>query len=335
MRNILFFLTLLFILFPNKLGAVSINRVLQFGNIGEDVRQLQKFLNSSADTKVADAGPGSPSNETNYFGISTKNAVMKFQSKYASEILIPAGLSAPTGVFGALSLNKLNSLESNKIELKTDSLQPISLSSSPETESFFSRFFVLPLKVFALSKYSAKPGENVRIFGQGFLAKDNIIHIGPNYSVTGVSGDKGIELIFNIPESVPSGKYNIWVSNKNGSTFNASYGDYFTISNQEILLPIIDSIIPAKIKYIDLAKIEIIVSAKNVSDSSQITTSLGKPSVVRRENGNFYFYLDKASDFNFLSRSVGYLKGVEVPVYIYVLSGFDRNQMPGVLYVQF
>lgn len=335
MRSILILITALFFLFPNNLGAVSINRVLQFGNTGEDVRELQVFLNSNIDTKVAEQGPGSPGNETNYFGISTRNAVMKFQSKYANEILSPAGLSSPTGVFGSLSRNKLNNLTVNKIETKTDSLPQISLSSTQEADSFFSKFFVLPLKVFALSKYNAKPGETVRIFGQGFLAKDNVIHIGPNYSVNNVSGDKGVELIFTIPQSVPGGKYNVWVSNKNGSTLNSSFGDYFTVSDYEILLPIIDSITPANIKYTDLSKIEIRITAKNVSDSSQITTSLGKPNSVRYENGNFYFYLDKVSDFNLLSRSAGYLKGVEVPIYTYVLNGLDRNEIPGVFYVQF
>ena len=335
MRNALILSTLLFVLFPNSLGAVSINRVLQFGNTGEDVRQLQIFLNSSNDTKVADSGPGSPGNETSYFGISTKNAVMKFQSKYASEILIPAGLSAPTGVFGALSRSKLNNLMLNGSVTTTDSLPQISISATQETDSFFSKFFVLPLKIFALSKYSAKPGETVRIFGQGFLPKDNIIHIGPNYSANNVSGNEGVELVFTIPQSVPSGKYNVWVSNKNGTTFDTSFGDYFTVSDHEILLPIIDLISPAKIKYTDLMKTEIVVSARNVNSSSQITTSLGKPNSVRYENSNFYFYLDKVSDFNYLSRSAGYLKGVEVPVYIYALNGFDRNEIPGVIFIQF
>lgn len=335
MRNILIFLVILFVLFPSNLGAISINRILQFGNTGEDVRQLQIFLNSSPDTKLADSGPGSPGNETNYFGISTKNAVMKFQSKYASEILIPAGLSSPTGVFGELSRSKINNLMLNEKGAAIDSFPQISLFATQETDGFFSKFFVLPLKVFALSKYSAKPGETVHIFGQGFLPKDNIIHIGPSYSVNNVSGDKGIELVFTIPQSVPNGEYNVWVSNKNGTTFNTSFGDFFTVSDYEILLPIIDSITPAKIKYIDLVKTEIVVSARNISDSSQITTSLGKPSSLRYENGNFYFHLDKVSDFNYLSRSVGYLKGVEVPVYIYLLNGFNRNEIPGVIYIQF
>lgn len=326
---------MLLIIFPNNLGAFSINRVLQLGNTGEDVRELQIFLNSSIDTKVAELGPGSPGNETNYFGISTRNAVMKFQSKYASEILIPAGLSSPTGVFGSLSRNKLNNLTLNKEEVTTDSLPQISVSSNQEVDSFFSKFFVLPLKVFALSKYNAKPGENVRIFGQGFLAKDNTIHIGPNYSINNVSGDKGVGLTFTIPQSVPNGKYNVWVSNKNGSTLNVSHGDYFTVSDQEILLPIIDSIKPDKIKYTDLPKTEIHVSAKNINGSSQITTSLGKPNSVRYENGNFYFYLDKTSDFNLLSRSVSYLKGIDVPIYVYVLNGPNKNEIPSVIYVQF
>ena len=85
-------------------------RNLTAGATGDDVMKLQKFLNSSADTMVAASGAGSAGNETSTFGPATKAAVVKFQNKYASEVLTPVGLSAGTGYFGASSRVKANAL---------------------------------------------------------------------------------------------------------------------------------------------------------------------------------------------------------------------------------
>ncbi len=53
-------------------------RDLKFGLIHEDVRQLQKYLNATGYV-IALTGPGSPGQETNYFGVLTRKAVIKLQ----------------------------------------------------------------------------------------------------------------------------------------------------------------------------------------------------------------------------------------------------------------
>ena len=80
------------------------------GDSGGEVMAIQKFLNSMADTQLATSGAGSPGNETSYFGSITKAGVVKFQNKYAADVLAPVGLSAGTGYWGPSSRAKANAL---------------------------------------------------------------------------------------------------------------------------------------------------------------------------------------------------------------------------------
>jgi hypothetical protein len=84
-------------------------RSLRKGMQDEDVRELQKFLNCHGFTLGA-SGPGAPGSETNYFAQRTFDAVVRFQEKYADEVLKPGNLSKGTGFFATYSQKKAHAL---------------------------------------------------------------------------------------------------------------------------------------------------------------------------------------------------------------------------------
>jgi hypothetical protein len=84
---------------------------LSMGDRGQQVMQLQKFLNGEGGlVQVAQTGPGSPGSETSYYGNLTAQAVTAFQEKYAAEVLAPVGLSSGTGYWGPSSRSKANAI---------------------------------------------------------------------------------------------------------------------------------------------------------------------------------------------------------------------------------
>lgn len=90
--------------------SYTFTRSLGQGATGADVMNLQKFLNSDPATIVAVSGAGSAGMETSFYGPATAAAVSKFQTKYSADILVPSGLTSPTGYFGPSSMAKANKL---------------------------------------------------------------------------------------------------------------------------------------------------------------------------------------------------------------------------------
>ncbi|KKT14697.1 MAG: hypothetical protein UV94_C0008G0013 [Parcubacteria group bacterium GW2011_GWC1_43_30] len=93
-----------------KLSSSFVSPPLKLGMRLEMIKYLQTILNTDPDTSLAKDGPGSPGNETDYFGPLTKKAVIKFQEKYAEEVLLPWQLTKGTGFVGTTTRAKLNQI---------------------------------------------------------------------------------------------------------------------------------------------------------------------------------------------------------------------------------
>lgn len=94
-------------------AQIQFTKPLKLGSRDAEVHLLQVFLNTHG-FAVAANGPGSSGNETDLYGILTKQAVARFQAAYTAEILTPVGLTAPSGFFGPSSMKKANALIGSK-----------------------------------------------------------------------------------------------------------------------------------------------------------------------------------------------------------------------------
>jgi peptidoglycan hydrolase-like protein with peptidoglycan-binding domain len=134
-----FFMEKYFVFAENSDKNFFFKKNLKIGDNDEDVRFLQKILNKNPNTQVALFGPGSTGNETSFFGQLTKNAVIKFQEMYASDVLQPFGLKSGTGFVGTATRLKLNSLSADETEnhvvVNSSSLSQSSSKSSQSSRN--------------------------------------------------------------------------------------------------------------------------------------------------------------------------------------------------------
>jgi hypothetical protein len=116
-------------------ASVTFSRPLKLGMSGDDVKNLQIRLNSDPDTAIAMTGPGSPGNESSYYGKLTQLAVIRYQEKNRDLILRPNGLASGTGFVGAATLAVLNRNDvSWQTTLNTFKSQPVVTAVSTTTK---------------------------------------------------------------------------------------------------------------------------------------------------------------------------------------------------------
>lgn len=85
--------------------SLTVNR--EMGDKGEDVRQLQKYLNSHGFV-ITKTGAGSPGKETTLFGTLTKAALIRYQEAHAEELLASHGAVKGSGYLDYLTRSAIN-----------------------------------------------------------------------------------------------------------------------------------------------------------------------------------------------------------------------------------
>lgn len=268
----------------------TFNRNLKMGDFGEDVREMQKILNSDPRTQIAVFGPGSPKNETTYFGTLTRNAVTVFQELYTPEILSPLGLIYGTGFVGRTTRAKLNSLIDGKdsgvktpLQSALQATQNIpksqtfaqetkdeqsglisevsdSISKTQNKNTYSDTLSFLNLSIsgdesgelalFYPSRYEGSPNDTITLSGSGFTSKGNRVNFG-NQRIDGLSAVGSSVISFSVPNVSP-GRYMVSVSNNNGTSNTRP----FHVVMQGTVAPSVKKITPSVLRRGDTVIIE-------------------------------------------------------------------------------
>jgi peptidoglycan hydrolase-like protein with peptidoglycan-binding domain len=334
---LIFLIALFLILAPEVSANTGIFRTLRIGDTGEDVKLLQSILNSFEDTQVSVTGPGSLGQETTYFGVLTKEAVMRFQKKYSPEVLFPAGVALPTGIVGEFTRKKLNSSQLASIQISPKSnneavslLEVSTTVSAPPSAVEIFYLFSKP-KLGYLSTYQALPGSQIVVHGIAFQKTGNSVCFN-DVCVEGLESNDGTSLAVTLPKSLKTGSYNVYVKTKNGSTYDASYGNYFTVTSTPGILPKITRIFPEVISIHSTDPITIYGEFE--ATNNQIITSFGSVKDKNSTNGQITFLLNEIKiPADIKSSPTG--KEVRFPLHLYVKTAAGISPEPSMVYISY
>ena len=246
--------------------AYSFTNTMKVGSRGQDVYELQKIFNSDPKTAISTSNNrGSYGNETDYFGLLTKEAVIRFQNLYKEQILYPNGLTQGTGFVGKSTITFLNEKLSNKTTA-INSAQPettLSTTSLPTIKNNTQKFFV--------SKQTIQPKDILYVGSETDLT--NIDFYLDSYKVD--KGCKHSKYTCSFYASVNPGEYTL-------KTNDSSLGEYkIKVLNKGEKRPEVN------IKSLSLLK-ENLVKGKNFTDTVKIYTMYG---VFTSETQNDSFIL--------------------------------------------
>lgn len=325
-RNVtilLSFISILFLSAPMIGNAQTVTvhesfaRNLRQGDFGTDVYTLQKFLNTDQQTKVADSGAGSTSFETTYFGPATKRAVIKFQEKYAAEVLAPSGLFSGTGFVGPATRKKLNAL--NITQTQTTNIattSPATLNDIPNVgvggaATLFEG--TSGVEIMIPSPYAGAVGTPVSLFGSGFQTTENTIVFG-TLEIPHLSTQSSTLLSFTVPD-LPAGKYPLTIKNSAGQSTHPSF---FMITIKNASAPKIISATPASGVYGD----EVTLSGEGFTQANnEILTNYGRiPNIPSADGKTLKFNVLPFPEIPELKVGVNLHRDIKFTVTIYILN---------------
>lgn len=199
-------------------NAFVFNKNLTLGNVNNDVKELQKYLNNNGFI-LASTGAGSKGKETTYFGPVTKKALIKFQQ--ANKI------KPSVGYFGPLTrdfINKKNKIVNNQMPVNNNNQSnntnnnsnnnstgytiggsitglggPVTIQNNNNQDVITinpgaSSEFTFPTKLNTNTNYTVTIKQNY--LGQACYIKDNV-GVVTNFNITNIKIACGINLLFN------------------------------------------------------------------------------------------------------------------------------------------
>ena len=217
---------LLFGPFVGRAEVFTHNLIL--GSQRPEVKILQIFLNFDSATRVSQVGAGSLGQETDYFGAKTKQALIKFQTKY--------GLQLELGCLGSQTRTFLNQ---KIVDLLASSREKVAVSNDKTVKTLVQPAVVEAPVLLSLSPTNGNNGVFITLTGRNFLPQDNTVisGYGDLENVVSVDGQM-IQFPLNFPAneifrdeetgevSLPGNLHlPIWfmVANKNGTSSSLIY----------------------------------------------------------------------------------------------------------------
>lgn len=340
---------------------IIFNINLTVGDNSQEVKKLQKVLNTDSRTRIANSGLGSLGLETTYFGTLTANAVARFQELYASEILTPVGLSRGSGYFGPSTRAKMNALSKTGVQSTTEDITTLNYGSITEnfdsgesldlsgltgvnSDEILDTLTVggtepdvltsIPVyetsndfSVGRASSYAGSPGEAITIDGIK-LTNGTKINFGDTHSVTGTATLDGESLTFKVPD-ITKGPY--FLTFTSGSGEEALRIMDFVITVENATAPEIFSISPAigpNGSQITIYGSGFTLTNNQVEFGQNIVTGIPSPdgkSIVVNVTPNIG--LPDAS-------AIPGLDYAEWPVFIYIANANGRTERPSVFVIK-
>ncbi|MDQ3076720.1 MAG: peptidoglycan-binding protein [bacterium] len=339
-RYVYFLLTILFFIVFNvsEVYGFTFFRSLKVGDQGIDVLELQKILNSNFETRISTTGLGSPGQETQYFGNLTRLAVIKYQNKYAIDVLAPAGLSVGTGFVGPLTIKKLNTIaiSSQPAQSTIKSADPLIIKPQSQTQSqpsATSQNIQMGLSEGEMVVYSAmprevRPGENIVVYGRGFPVSGTGVKLGGT-TLKDIIRISDTELSVLIPKDFSQSEYTLSFSHPSKPIVNPPHKIPIIVTNNPRKAPKIISVFPQMINENDT----VTITGAGFSKNNTIYSLMGEIKNISSSDGTTLTF--KPADFSQIAQlkiirekiGVNSTKGIYLPLGVVNEGGFTLDKV--------